>query len=275
MGAPGRCLASNSPMRSERPAPAIPPEPARPLSRWAAQAFGGSFDLVYPDRGAAEAEREMAALLDWPEFGPGPERVVDLSCGRGRHVEALVRRGRFALGLDLSRERLAAARRGPDPEACRLVRADRGRCPCVSGAFDLALLLFQSLGYGSPAEDERALQEARRLLRPGGWLVLELLDAERVWRGLVRRSESRRGTARVVQRRRLTGAGSHVVKRVRIRHPDDRDECWTERVRLEGREVHEARLRAGGFEPLGAFGAVDRRAHRPGSDGLWLLARRA
>ena len=259
-----------------RPVPAEPPEPSRsrPLSRWTAQAFGPSFDLVYPDRGAAAAELEVAALLAWPELDPTPGRVIDLSCGRGRHVEALVRRGRTALGLDLSSARLAAADRGSGSGAKRLVRADRRSCPCIERAFDLALLLFQSLGYGARGEDECALGEARRVLRPGGWLVLELLDAERVRRDLVPRSESVRDGVQVVARRRLTGGGSHVVKRVRVQHSDGAEERWTERVRLDSRAVHERHLIAAGFEPLGAFGGVDRSAHRPGAGALWLLARR-
>jgi SAM-dependent methyltransferase len=69
---------------------------------------------------------------------------------------------------------LAAGRRAaggaPWP---RFVRADYTRLPFSDGRFDAVLNLGTALGYRGEAGDLAALREFRRVLAPGGRLVLE------------------------------------------------------------------------------------------------------
>lgn len=119
--------------------------------------------------------------------------VVDLACGTG-HVGAAVRRyggGVQVVGVDRSRDMLTlAARRGGHREGSvgntagaplQLTRADLLTLPLKN---DAAAVLTAAYGFRNVADLRRALAEAARVLRPGGWLFdLDFFLPERAaWR---------------------------------------------------------------------------------------------
>jgi SAM-dependent methyltransferase len=105
-----------------------------------------------------------------------PRRVLDLCCGRGRHLVPLARRGHPMVGLDASSfmvdEALAAVRQAQ--VSAGIVRGEAQRLPFVEGAFDVVLCLFNSFGYLQPDdENEQVLHEVVRCLEPGGRFLLD------------------------------------------------------------------------------------------------------
>jgi len=93
-------------------------------------------------------------------------RVLDCGCGTGHNLSWLSTYGR-AIGFDLSGRGVEQAR-----EAGRaVVRADFSQIPFPSASFDLAVSfdVFQCL-----PDEERAIVEMARVVRPGGALVLTL-----------------------------------------------------------------------------------------------------
>src|SRR5262245_9433481 len=94
--------------------------------------------------------------------------IVDAGCGTAKWPIYLGRAGYRCIGIEISREACLTAR-SVDP-AGRLVRADTRRAPLRSGSVDAVL----SLGVveHDEAGPEAGLREIRRLLRPGGLLVL-------------------------------------------------------------------------------------------------------
>jgi len=111
------------------------------------------------------ARRAVAALAATAE-GLG---VVEFGCGTGRNLSLLRRHGARPLwGCDLSEGMLAVAReRDPTP---RLWRQDMAATlPLPEGAADLALF---SLSLEHVARLEGPLAEARRVVRPGGRIVI-------------------------------------------------------------------------------------------------------
>ncbi|WP_328293936.1 class I SAM-dependent methyltransferase [Kineococcus sp. NBC_00420] len=91
--------------------------------------------------------------------------VLDLGCGPGRLVEAALRAGRPALGVDTSRTAVAAARAGGLPVLRRDVFG-----PLPDG-WDTVLLLDGNLGIGGRPAD--LLGRCRELLAPGGRVLVE------------------------------------------------------------------------------------------------------
>ena len=97
-------------------------------------------------------------------------RVVDAGCGMAKWPSALRRHGRRALGIDLSKAALTLARER-DPEV-PLVLGDSRRMPVGSGVLDAVL----SEGVVEHEEDGpiASLRELRRVLKPGGTLILDV-----------------------------------------------------------------------------------------------------
>jgi ubiquinone/menaquinone biosynthesis C-methylase UbiE len=124
---------------------------------------------VDPERTRAEARG--AVVLAGVE--PGAE-ILDCPTGFGRHAIAIAEEGYRVTGLDRSPALLAEAesRRG-DAEWPRLVRGDYRELPFEDASFGAVFNLFSSLGYLERDQDIGVLREFKRVLRPGGALVME------------------------------------------------------------------------------------------------------
>jgi SAM-dependent methyltransferase len=100
-------------------------------------------------------------------LGPGGGRCLDIGCGTGLHLPALLDLGWAVTGIDVSEDQLRVAREragvGVD-----LVQADATELPFGDGTFDAALSAFT---HTDVDDFEGLLREAARVLRPGGRLV--------------------------------------------------------------------------------------------------------
>lgn len=118
----------------------------------------------------ARVHRDIAAQL------AAGDRVLDLGCGTGALALRLARQGCQVTGVDVSPAMLAqAARRVRDEGlADQVTLRELGVAELdtafADASFDAvtATLLFSEI---SPDERDYALAQARRLLRPGGWLL--------------------------------------------------------------------------------------------------------
>jgi len=128
-----------------------------------------------------------------------PGRLIDLGCGTGRLCLHFAARGFVCVGVDLSDEMLAVARKlGPSVKWMKLNLVDLsengipvespgsppGWNPALpEGSFDYAACLFCTLGM-IRGEDNRArvIANAHRLLKPRGRLVVHAHN--RFFRGL-------------------------------------------------------------------------------------------
>jgi ubiquinone/menaquinone biosynthesis C-methylase UbiE len=112
---------------------------------------------------AGELRERSYELLD---AGEG-SMVVDVGCGTGRVVDDLAGRGIKAIGVDISEQMIAVARQRFPNRDFRLAAAES--LPFEDGVLDRyrAERLYQHL-----KDPVRALAEARRVLVPGGRIVL-------------------------------------------------------------------------------------------------------
>jgi SAM-dependent methyltransferase len=128
-----------------------------------------------------------------------PGRLIDLGCGTGRLCLHFAARSYDCVGVDLSDEMLATARKcGPNVKWLKLNLVDLSEngIPAVSpvpplgwnpalpeGSFDYAACLFSTLGMIRGAENRaRVIANAHRLLRPRGRLIVHAHN--RFFRGL-------------------------------------------------------------------------------------------
>jgi len=114
-------------------------------------------------------ERIVRALL-----GPPPQTVLDAPCGDGRLTIRLAAAGYTTTGVDIIADEVEHARgaaRAAGAQA-RFEVGDLRELPDL-GPFDAVVSWGNSFGYMTPADNARALAEMRRVLRPGGRLVLQ------------------------------------------------------------------------------------------------------
>lgn len=197
---------------------------------WYARRFDATYLEVYAQRDEDEARRATAALL--APLGLRGRLALDVACGSGRYTRALQAQGARVVGLDLSLDLLRAARRTGLDGAVGLVRADMLRLPFATACFDVVLSMFTSFGYFAAEADDRAmLGEVARVLQPGGDLVLDFLNAERLRRELVAETQGRRGRFEVHERRWVDAEHNLVVKEIELRDGGER-RSYREQVRL-------------------------------------------
>ena len=122
----------------------------------------------------AQLASAQAKLLACASLAPG-ERVLDVACGTGLVAFAAAKAvgpGGEVVGVDISGQMIEAARLRADvrkvPNA-RFTRMDAETLTLPDAAFDVVLCALGLMYMPDPA---RALREMRRVLRPGGRLVL-------------------------------------------------------------------------------------------------------
>ena len=238
------------------------------MTEWFEEWFGEEYLQLYGHRDASEADRAVSLILDRVGFEPG-WRVLDVACGAGRHARAFESAGARCAGIDLSAALLRVAR---GVTGAPLVRADMRALPVRSGSMDLTVNLFTSFGYfDRDSEHAGALGEMIGTLRPGGWFVIDFLNAAAVRARLVPSETRRLDGTRVTVRRSVSPDGRYVCKTI---EPAS-GRRFTERVRLFGPEEIAAMLLAAGLSVRHRFGDYDASPLTPAAPRTILLGQTA
>ena len=107
------------------------------------------------------------AVRDALQLEPG-QRVLDLAAGTATSSAALARTGADVVGCDFSLGMLRIGKKA-DHEGVELVAGDALRLPFAEASYDAVTISF---GLRNTADVDLALREMRRVVRPGGRLVV-------------------------------------------------------------------------------------------------------
>lgn len=138
----------------------------------------------------------VLTLLD--RFDAGP-RMLDVGCGTGRFAAAASRRGDGAV---IAVDRYAPTRAAPAAAAA----GDAERLPLREGAVDVVL----ARDVLEHVDDDAALAECRRVLRPGGLLVALVPAWPSLWSTRDEQAGHLRRYTRRALRRHVEAAGFSV-----------------------------------------------------------------
>lgn len=189
----------------------------------------------------------------------GGQRLLDVPCGTGRHAAIFGRRGIQVTGLDINPACLKLARK-----ACRrlpvwLVRGDMVDLSLHRNQFDAVVNLFTSFGYFSTdASNEHVLKELVSTLKPGGYLLLHLVNRDwllRVFKPV--EWQERDGVLTLHGRRYDPLTKYNEAQVVTLDRRTGRGKSYFHRVRLYSKPEMVALLRKCGLEKLRVLGGLD------------------
>lgn len=104
---------------------------------------------------------------------PRGAKVLDVGCGTGEHLRRAARQGLKPSGIEPAPAMLEFARRNvPDADIRQGVATE---LPFKIGEFDLVIMV-EVLRYLDRTDTQTALKEARRVLKPGGLLLVTLVN---------------------------------------------------------------------------------------------------
>ncbi len=107
-------------------------------------------------------------------------KLLDVPCGTGRHALHFANSGIAVTALDINEGLLKVAKENCGNLAIDFVKADMRNLSHYYDKFDVVVNLFSSFGYfGTDKANESCLDEMIACLRPGGKLVVHLI--ERTW----------------------------------------------------------------------------------------------
>jgi SAM-dependent methyltransferase len=214
---------------------------------------------TYAGHEPGDPRAEALGAVGLAEVSP-PAEVLDAPCGYGRHSQILTEAGYRVTGADRSPVLLEEARRrAGGSEWPRWVRADHRELPFEDGSFDAVLNLFSSLGYRGEEGDRRTLGEFRRVLRPGGSLVIETQHRDRVM-AIFRQSdwEELGGGALKLEARRFDAAAGVMENDHVLIAEDGSRHAVTYRIRVYTATELARLVAEAGFTRVECFGGFDR-----------------
>jgi hypothetical protein len=113
--------------------------------------------------------RHTEVLLE--KTDPADKTALDIGCGDGALVRALAERGALAVGLEVSEGQLARARAAEPVAGADYIAGQAEHLPFPDARFDLAIF-FNALHHVERHRMDSALEEACRVLKPGGLLYV-------------------------------------------------------------------------------------------------------
>ena len=235
---------------------------------WYDEGCGEEYLTVYRHRDETEARVVADLIRSHVSCAPGAP-ALDVGCGVGRHVRFL-NGYQWTVGVDISASLLHIANK--TVPGASLVRADMRSLPFRSGVFGLVVNLFTSFGYfGDDAQNHRVIAEIARVTAPGGWFVLDFLNAMRVRRTLVNFDRQKVGSVVIEQRRQISTDGNYVQKVITV---VGAHRSFRERVRLFDQQDLAAMLGNYGFAVRQTLGDYQGGPGTPDSPRAILISQR-
>jgi len=135
------------------------------------------YDLLYKDRDQEEADMFIHNLLQHLS-PPKNSLMLDLACGKGRYSVALNRMGYNVTGIDLSQNKIEAAKQHQNNSLTFAV--NDMRMPLEPNKYDYVFNLFTSFGYFDNEEENKVvLTNVFNALKSGGIFVLDYVNGEK------------------------------------------------------------------------------------------------
>lgn len=155
---------------------------------WFATWFNSSYYYdLYAYRNAEEATHFIHKLINFLEPIPN-SKMLDVGCGRGRHVKTLVEKGFDVTGIDISPDAIKEALTYENDHTHFFVHDMR--LPFWINYFDYVFNFFTSFGYfATPREHNNALKTMSQSLKTNGYLIIDYLNVAVAEKNFIAKTE--------------------------------------------------------------------------------------
>ncbi|HRI08359.1 MAG TPA: class I SAM-dependent methyltransferase, partial [Nannocystaceae bacterium] len=182
--APPRAAPAPPPRGAPAPPPRAaptPPREKRPERRrgWYDEVFVDHYPSILPRDADVSAELDIDFMIKAAKLGPD-DSILDVGCGDGRHLFAFANKGFGELtGLDASLSQLLVASRRNESTGAGLtfLHGDMRELP-TDRSYDAVACLGMSYGYFEDEPNRFVLQDMVERLRPGGRLILQVMNRD-------------------------------------------------------------------------------------------------
>jgi len=108
----------------------------------------------------------------------GKMHILDLGCGPGLYAELLAEKGHKLTGVDFSANSISYAKQVAQKKNLDItyIREDYTKLDLPENSFDLVLLVFTDFGPLLPRARKQLLKVIRKVLKPGGLFVFDVLN---------------------------------------------------------------------------------------------------
>lgn len=183
-------------------------------------------------------------------------KILDMCGGHGRHSLELCRRGfRNCTLLDYSEYLIKHAKTRAAQCDCpmKFIQVDARNTGLPANHFDHVIIMGNSLGYlPDPDADRQILTEANRVLRPQGWIMIDVVDGPEVKESFNPRSWHEIGTDIVVCRQREIDGGKVCARELVLSKEKGLIRDRTYSIRLYDLETLNPLLNQAGFNCINA-----------------------
>lgn len=207
------------------------------------------YHILYKNRDEQEAEFFIKNLVNKLALLPN-SYILDIACGKGRHSIIFNKLGFIVNGIDISPENIKEAQKYANSRLQFYVH-DMRKLFRIN-YYHLAVNLFSSFGYfKSDNEHQQAVNNMYKCLKPGGFLVIDFLNAYKVINTLVPAEDKLIDNVQFIIERKFNKG--NIIKSIEV-IDGDKQYNFTEIVKAFEFKDFETFLKRAGFQINNKYG---------------------
>jgi len=143
--------------------------------------------ITHLDQDTDLASRKKTTInntVDWilNKTSKNKLNILDLGCGPGLYAEIFTKKGHSVTGVDFSKNSIKYARKKAEKKNLDITYLNKNylELELQKDQFDLVILIFTDLGPLLPDERDQLLSIIKKLLKPGGIFIFDVLTDKNI-----------------------------------------------------------------------------------------------